>query len=254
MSEQEVTKYRVRCVEGDGDQSVWSPTLPTVCPLNAAHAIDGNIVILDTISSEAVTLKEELVPTQGLYHFQGFKQNIPSGNIGNVTSISHSWPYQISLLNAYLYVTEDQVGDWLDANVAKDTVVGAIGAAITPGQTTFTVSATVLENVSIGFTVNITDGVNVNELDRVIDIDISNSTITCETAATDSFSPLSPTYVRTTIPFVNDMHFVVAGERFVVADKKFGGKGLPPNVPFYIDYHNETGNAKVLAYNIEYIY
>lgn len=254
MSDQTVHKYRVHCTQGDGNQVLWGPDTPTVCPLDAGHSIDGNIVILDTITNAIVTIKEELVPTQGYYHCQGYERVIPSGNVGDVTTFSHSWPYQISLLNAWFFIDDDQLGDWVDANVAKDTVIGAIGAAVTGGDTTITVSSTVLENVAIGFHVNITDGVNLNDLGRVLDINTTNSTITCETAATNSFSPLSPTYVRLCVPFVNELHFNNTNQRYMIAEKKVGGKGLPPNVPFYVDYHNESGTAKKFTYNLEYIY
>jgi hypothetical protein len=42
--------------------------------------------------------------------------------------------------------------------------------------------------------------------------------------------------------------------RYDFAEKKIGGKTLPANVPITVDYQNQSGNAKVFAFNLEYLY
>lgn len=250
-----LNKYRVSCTSGDGFQFKWDTEAPTVCPLNSAHPIDASLTtIVDTVSSRVVTVKEEIVPTQGYYKLNGYHQTIPAGSPGAVTTFSHSWPFQVSILNAWFIPKTDQVGDYVDVTVAPNTVIGYIGAPITSGDTTIVVSTTVLQNLAIGFHVNITDGVNLNELGRVIAINPTNSTITVETATTNSFSPASPTYVRMNVRFIEGLTINVAGVRYVVAEKKQGGKGLPPNVPMTVLYHNQDGQAKTFCYNLEYMF
>lgn len=255
MSNTTLNRYRVSCNSGDGLQFIWNTAVPTVCPLNASHSINTDLTtIVDTVSTDVVTLKEELVPTQGYYKLNGYNQTIPSGAPGSVTSFTHSWPFQVSILNAWFIPDVKQIGDSVDVTVAPNAVIGYIGAGVTPGATVITVSNTVLDNVAVGFNVNITDGVQLNDLGRVIAINRTNSTITVETAATQTFSPASPTYVRMNVKFIEGLHICTTGVRYVVAEKKVGGKGLPPNIPMTVMYKNNDGLAKTFSYNLEYIF
>jgi len=250
-----VNKYRVSCTSGDGFQTVWSTDTPTVCPLNSAHSINPALTtIVDTVSSRVVAIKEEMVPTQGYYKLNGYNQVIPAGTPGAITTFSHSWPYQVSILNAWFIPRSDQMGDSVDVTVAPNSVIGAIAAPVNIGDTIITVTSTVLQHAVIGFHINITDGVNVDELGRVIAIDSNNSTITMETPTTHTFSPASPTYVRLNVKFIENLSISCPAVRYVVAEKKSGGKGLPPNVPMTVMYRNNDGQAKTFAYNLEYIF
>lgn len=255
MASTVVSKYRVSCNSGDGFQTVWSTSTPSVCPLNSSHSIDTALTtIIDTVSSKVVSIKEELVPTQGYYKLNGYNQAISAGTPGAITTFSHSWPYRVSILNAWFIPKSDQMGDSVDVTVAPNTVIGVIAAPVSVGDTTITVTSTVLEHAVIGFNINITDGVNVNDLGRIIAIDPNLSTITLETPTTNTFSPASPTYVRLNVRFIENLSISCPGVRYVVAEKKSGGKGLPPNVPMTVMYKNNDGQAKTFTYNLEYIF
>lgn len=250
-----LNKYRVFCTAGDGFQFKWDTEVPTVCPLNSAHSIDTTLTtVVDTVSNKVVTLREEAVPTQGYYKLDGYSQSIPAGAPGAVTSFSHSWPFQVSILNAWFIPKQDQVGDSVDVTVAPNTVIGALAGPASVGATTLTVTSTVLQHTVIGFHISLTDGVNTNVLGRVIAINPTDSTITVETPTTNSFSPLSPTYVLMNVKFIENLCINCAGVRYVVAEKKIGGKGLPPNVPMTVMYHNSDGLPKTFCYNLEYIF
>jgi hypothetical protein len=129
-----------------------------------------------------------------------------------------------------------------------------ISAPVYAGNTTINVTSTVTDNLNSGYYVNITDGVNNDLLGEVIDINAISGNITVETAATNSFSPLSPTYVQMTVKIADCLCINVGGLRYAFAEKKLGGKYIPKNTPLYIHYTNNSGNAKTFTYHLEYLY
>lgn len=257
MTEKTVYYWEVYCTTDSKYEFVWSPTEPTTCPTNAAHTISTNPgpIIKQTISDHTVALKEEIDgETQGIYKLRGYIQNVPSGTPGNVTTLTHTFPYPITLMNGWFISTEANKDDCFDVSVADNTIVGAIAAPVYSGNSTVTVTSTVLDNVYKGYYITLTDGVNADDMGEVISIDPGNSQITCTNSSTNNYNPLSPTYVQMTVKVMEKFHINLGGTRYAFAEKKIGGKYIPSNIPINIHYTNSNGNAKVFSYNFEYMY
>lgn len=171
-----------------------------------------------------------------------------------MTSHTHSWPYNTTILAGWFNSAAGNVGDSVNVYVAPNIVTGAIGAPVSINDVDITVTPTVIDNIAIGFHLNLTDGVSLADLGRVIAIDPIASVVTVENGSTSVFSPLSPTYVRQTVHLVDNLHINVSNTRYGFAEKKLGGKNLPANIDLVIEYKNITGGAKDFTYNIEYIY
>lgn len=252
-----IIHYRLRCVTEDRHEYVWleeSEGEPTVCPVNAAHTIDSSKTAqIDRVTQEEVAIKEEFVPTQGYYQSKGYEIDIDA-NVGSYTIMSHSWPYQITMLMGWFIASAENVGDKVEAYVASDIITGAIQAPVAVNDTTITVTPTVIENTAIGYYLKLFDGVNQSDLGRVLGVDSANSQITVETGSDQNFSPLSPTYVQQTIKVIDDMFINHAGAKYSFAEKKMGGKAVPPGITFDIRYLNRTGGAKKFCYNMEFMY
>jgi len=228
--------------------------LPMSCPMNNMHVIDQDQTVeVDKIMTSEVSIKEEFVPTQGYYQSQGCELDI-DGNIGSVTSMDHVWPYQVSILMGWFYAAAENVGDKIEAWAGGDTITGAIAAPVAINDTVITVTPTVIEHTAIGYHMKLFDGTNLSDIGRVVSIDEMNSQITIETPVDKVYSPLTPTYVMQTVRLIDDMFVNAPNVRYVFAEKKMGGKGLPPGVPISIRYTNRTGGSKKFSYNIEYIY
>ena len=257
MANKTVYLWEVYCQTTSSYQTVWNEIEPTTCPLNSAHTISINPGprILEHVSQNAVQIIEELDgETQGIYKFKGFKKTIPSGNVGNVTVMSHVWNYPITLMNGWYHATPVMSTDSISVKAGQNTVIGALGAPVYTGNTEITVTNTVIDNIYKGYNLNITDGVNVDDLGECIGIDSGNNIVTVSQSATNNFSPLSPTYVRMTVNVVEDMHMICTGGRYAFAEKKVGGKYIPSGVTIDIEYTNMTGNSKMFGYNLEYLY
>lgn len=249
-----VYKWEVFCETAEEYKSVWSPTTPTTCPDNNTHTISPNPKIIQTVSNKDVKIIEENDGvTQGFYKMQGFKQTIDACQPGNVFVFDHIWPYYpITIINGWFMAKSENEGDMLHCTVADDTIIGAITAPVFSGNTVISVTDTVIQHIAKGYRVNITDGVNLNDLGQVVSKTIN--TITVSSPAQTTFSPLSPTYVRMTADVIENLHIPIGKQRYAFAEKKMGGKYLPAGIPLKIKYINQDGNAKTFAYNMEYLY
>lgn len=254
---QTIYKWEVYCTTTSTYQEVWSKNEPTTCPENNTHTISTSpgARITGTISNNETKIIEEDGETQAIFKMAGFKMDIPSGNIGNVTTLTHQWDdYPITLMDGWFFSSSDNVGDELNITVAENKVIGAIGAPVYIGNTEISVTGTVIDNIYKGFDSMLTDGGNVNVLGEVRDINYANSTITVTNAATNNFSPLSPTYVAMTVKVLENIYITVGDARYAFAEKKLGGKYLPAGTDLNVKYTNNSGNAKTFYYHMEYLY
>ena len=195
--------------------------------------------------------QEETFQTQGHFRSKGFKMNI-DGNVGSVTYLDISWPYNTTILEGWFVPQAYNVNDCVSSVIAPNTITGTLLAPLVTGNNMVEVSHTVIDNAAIGFNLEITDGANLDDMGEIIEI--SNNLLTMEKTATNTYSPLTPTYVRQTVKLVDELCITHDGGRIGFAQKKQRGKGLPKNIPLRIEYNNITGNVKDFSLNIEYIY
>lgn len=254
---QTVYHWEVYCLTTKTYQFVWDTVEPTSCPENASHSISTNPGprIVNKIAQDQVKItEEEALPTQGIYKFKGHKMPIPAGPLGNVTCKDISWPYPITLMNGFFVSNDQMIEDEVNVWIAPNSTIGAIGAPVYTGNTEITVTSTVFDNLWKGWSVNITDGVNNDDLGECIDMNVGNSTITCQIGATNNFNPLSPTYVQMTPKLVEDVCVLAPNVRYPFAEKKIGGRSIPAGATMQIRYTNNDGNAKNFVFFTEYLY
>jgi hypothetical protein len=247
--------YRVWCATDNKHEYIWreAENYPSTCPTNTSHTIDAaQTVVVEIRDPNLIQIKEEFIPTQGFFQSVGSRETI-DGNVNTVSAMTHSFPYSTTLLDGWFYSTAENVGDDVSVEVAGITI-GATGAPVAVNDKEITVTSTVIDNTSIGFHLTLTDGVNSSDMGRVLGIDSANSIVTMETGSEHIFSPLSPTYVQQTVRLIDSLPINTPNVRYAFAEKKMGGKNLPPNVPVTISYHNKTGGEKEFAYNMEIIY
>ena len=254
-----IKEWRVYCETEEVYHSVWldaTSSAPTTCPINTGHTITSNLthdVTSHSLIDRVMIEEEESGRTQG--YFKSVCKTIQiDGNVDSVTSLAISWPYKTTLLTGWFYSQQDQVGDYVSAFMAPNTITGYITSDIVSGNNVISVSNTVIENIAVGFDVALTNGVLKSEMGEVLSIDEDNMTITTTENADNSFSYTSPTYFIQTIPIVEDLKINAPGCRFAFAEKKQRGKGVPANTPFVINYINKDGAQKEFSFVVEYMY
>ena len=198
-----------------------------------------------------VQIKEENIETGGHYQAKSFDLIVPAST--GWYSLDFSFPVPIGLMAARAKIIESMNGDEIQCLVAPDTVIGAITSDVSVDDTVINVSQSVIDNTSIGFFVDIYDGTNHDDLQRIVSIDSDNLQITVAQAATQSFLASAPTYVRQTLKYVPNLT-LVTGFNLCLGSVKIGSSYVPANTTMRLSYNNISGTAKTFSFIFEYLY
>ena len=114
------------------------------------------------------------------------------------------------------------------------------------------VSSTVTTNTYVGYHIKLFNGVNDDDVGRVLGIDIENGKIYVETAPTNTFNA-GTTYVRQTVYFMKDWN-VGSGGAYSIGESKIGGSYIPADTIVTAIYTNNSGTEKTFVGSVEYLY
>lgn len=256
MSTVTLYKYRVFCVTEQAYKIVWSGQEPTTCPDNSSDTINSLLTtIIDEISTAQIKIKEENIPTGGNYQASTAAFENMTGATGASFVVDKSWPHPISALNISVEVSQDNFGDMMEVVVGPDTIIGVLTASADAGATGLNVSQTVIDNTSIGYYLELVEGVTTHNCGRVIAIDHVNNVIQPEIPPEVSFSAASPTYVRQSVFVVKDFKCGMP-QKYDIGATKIGGSYVPANtiVRGIYTLNNPTESPKNFIAMIEYLY
>jgi len=248
-----VYKYVVYCVEEAIDVSIWSESVPTLCPhSHADRTIDPDRTrIVDSRGKDTVTITD---PTGEAHYIMEPKTiNVPSGQVGDVTTFDFTWPIDIRIWRAEFFPQDSMIGDSLTVVNSPNTVVGVITEAAAASDTVLTVSSTVTDNVSEGYFVKISNGVTTNDLGRITQVNKVAGTITVETAVTDSFTELVTSVIINPI-MIKDLPIDHNKVPYTFNDKGLRAALLPKNTVMRLIYTNNSTAAKTWYWKLEYWY
>ena len=242
----EINKYRILCNTENTFVYSWGTTKPTHCPNDPAHTISDLIVIVETISSQNVTINEN---SDGYFETTHIVMNIPSGATGDVYVQDVTWPMDILLWKTLLTPSTDMLGDVINVLASPETAIGTLTATANIGDSTIVVDSTAIQNIQRGFLVTLDDGVNKNVCGRCTGIDTVNSTISFQTATSHSFSSGTP--VKISVYVLKDIH-IVDTNTINMGDKGIKGKTIPAGSILRIQYTNNTALSKTVYWRTEY--
>ena len=247
-------KYRIYCNTEDIWVEKWDTIPLTVCPNVNTHTINvGSVQEIDKLVENQVSIKEETVATGGFFCASTVVLDVPAGATGATTVIYHTLPFNRSNLTAKIKTNNTSNGDILDFIVNPNTTVGALTSNVISGTATLAVSQTVIDNINIGFFVNITDGINNNELGRCIEKDTNNNIIVTENNTITGFTAATPTYVQLSAKVIHNFELGEAGH-YEIGISKIGGSYVPKDTVMKVIYTNNNGLAKRLPVHYEYLY
>lgn len=248
-------KYRVRCTTDSVWEHVWMEEgqTPTQCPTDSGHTIDSGLTtITETREDNKIEIKEEAISTGGNAQIQSITVICDATTGWKENTIS--FPYNISVIDGFWSDKAENEADEAQMLIGEETIVGAITAAVTGGvDDTFTVQQSVIDNIEVGTYVHLDDFTNKDDCGRVLSVNKTNLTITCETIPTNDFSPATPTYVKMTTKMVPHLELTGVGAVYNVT----GGVGaahIPANTVIKVRYNNKSGTAKRFVATFEYFY
>jgi len=239
-------KYRIYCeteaawvyhIIEDGDP------LPTQCPNDTNHTVTaGSLDEIARRQTNEVVVQEESTKTGG--HFVAETVTVLAD--AQATTVHDEVMYvNTSALSMHYVTSKEHMGDMFSVHVAPDTVVGALTAGVTAGDTVLAVSSTVTDNVFKGpCLISLFDGSQTEDLGRVKAIDKVNGTITIENAASQAFAAATPTYVRMTAVVVRNYEIGQPWE-YIIGDSKIGGSYTPEGYIVRTIYTNRSPPLQV---------
>lgn len=194
-------------------------------------------------------------------------------NTTEITVSQGSWEewdmdfaHNISLLSVHFGVALEHEGDIIECIIAPDTVVGAITAGASIGDTVINVSPTVVENVTPGLHVKISDNMDPAsatdvepEYLEVYDVDSTAGTITLRSnqPLTKAFSPGA--FVLMCIKMGSNYKIGAPGF-YKLGDVSIGGSLIPKGYKIRTRYKNVNGRLntysakKEFTYGMEFLY
>ena len=255
MSSLTLYKYRVFCNDENAFQYWWldeNQPEPTTCPNDSGHTINTALTkIVGVRDPEEIQIKQEVIPTGQNYQWdtQAFDA------LANSTS-THTFSYDIdvSVLEAQFISATIHKGDKWSWVIAENTTVGALTADVSISDTVLNVSSTVVENIKVGFYINLFDGVNTEDLGRVTAVDTDASTVTVSTASTQAFAAATPTFVQMSIYFMKDVEI---GEpwMYIYGEGKIQSSYVPAGTTVKVIYTNMSPTVdKRIVCNLELMY
>lgn len=245
-----VYKWRLYNINTGQYEEGWSDVKPTRPFSDPTHNADpDSIVVIETIDSRTVAVQQPFKNTGGYFMCEGKTLNVPAGQSASIT---YSYPIPIVALNMKFHTDSTHNGDVMEV-YGDDPVVGILGANASIGATEIVVSPTVLANAFVGANLIITDGVNQDNLGRIISIDTNASTVEVENATTHAFAATSPTYVKLRVYFIKNYTIGPAGYH-AIGNNVVGGASLPANTVMRVVYQNNGISDKVIKLHFEYLY
>jgi len=247
----EINKYRLYCVTEGANVEGWGETIPTFCYNNNTHTIStSSITMIDTVSSNIVQIKEETVITGGRYRTNTYSLYIAAG-VDVVSSMTFSQPFNTSLLLIVFRTKDEHEGDIINANGGPNAVVGALMSAVSEGMRNISVPQITMENVFVGCTIDLFDGVNNDNLGKVITVDYANNELGMEIATSNFFNVGS--LIRRSIHTVEDYEIGPAGI-YKFGENKISGMYFPANAGIRFDYTNKSNVQKKLVLQVDILY
>lgn len=207
-------------------------------------------------TSTVKVLEEDSNPnkqTQGHFRAKTLAFDVPVGAEWHYTNFT--FPFSISLLSMEYVGINALIDDRIRVDIAPDTTTGTITSDVNASDTVINVSQTVIDNIQIGYTLKLDDGTNVDDLGYVIAYDKTNLTVTVDNAAVNGFLASTPTYVKQTIPILDEIEIDYTTASITIGATKIGGSYLPANTPISFGYFNGDASAgKRFRAILEYLY
>ena len=249
-------KYKVFCNTESADRYWWldeNQTVPTTCPNDTSHTIDGTQTqVIDTrLAEQSVVINQQVSGnTGGHYRFHTIIFSIQAFETKPYT---FSFPFPINMISASMKLHAENAFDKMSVRAGPDTTVGTLESDVLSASNTIHVSDTVIENIRIGYTVNLTDGVNTDELGYVIAIDTDTNILTTEFETTNSFLASTPTSVIMNVWMLKDVELGFEGKlEFMIP--LVNAVYVPANVGVLCEYTNISNQVKHFLVNLEFLY
>lgn len=257
--------YRIYC-QIEGIYQTWyldeSDSIPTKCPVDTSHTVDlSSVAVINRISDNVVTIKEESVPTGGKWAAESHWFYGATGGISGPsrTATQITWDHDVSVFNVQYRSRDQNERDQLDMFVETADagygvgVIGIIQANAPTGATGISVSSVVASNVLVADYIALDDGSKSTDYLQVCDVDKNNNILYFfkDGGLSQNFDATTPTFIRYRRYVMRGYH-LGPPDLYQLGNGKIGGSYVPRgNVVSVVYINNDSTTDKELFAYIE---
>jgi hypothetical protein len=232
-----VKKYKIYCNTENSFVEGWGESSPSTCYNDSTHSINLNSVQeIDTVNNSQVKIIEDGVKVSRnvkVVHIEF--ENVEANQ--SQTKI-YTFRY-ITSMYSYKFATDDtNKGDSITIAIDPNSPMGLITQDITTGDTVISAPLPLVLYGSAGFNVNISDGVNSDDLGEIISIDKVNNTIEVENPAQHDYSAIDTTAYMT---YYNMRNMKIGPpQMYAFGEDIIGGASVPVGTNVHFTYTNNA--------------
>lgn len=254
---QSIYKYKIYCITESAYITGWSSTSPTTCFNNTTHSVNTNSVqTIDIVENSQVKIKEDNLVIPRNYSMKSIVFN----NVEALTSQDQYFKFEIpTSMYSFSFIADDtNKGDYLSISANSDTVLGLIGANISPGARTLVAPAALLLYGYLGFNLVLTDGTNTDDIGIITIINKITGVVTFNIATTHSFSSTN-TLVKMSYYSLKNYQIGAPG-RYPFSEDIVGGTSIPIGTNVKFTYTNNattvdlTNDPKSLVISMQLLF
>jgi hypothetical protein len=232
-----INKYKIYCETEEVYVSGYGEEAPTKCYNDGAHIINENSVrMIYTIRPNEVVIQDEDIPTKRMLQLIPVK--FIDVGFNSTETFEHIFEIQRSVFGFLCITGTDNIKDTVTGTFNEKTPVGILNANSNIGDSVFTVSSTVLDNVFNGLWIILDNGTTSEEVGMIIDVDKLNSTITLNNTAEHAFTA-GITIVKVTYYIFKDLPIGQPGA-LKVGDEIMSGTTIPLGSKLRVYYTNKS--------------
>lgn len=248
------TQYKYWCPTEKMWIYEWSTSPPTICINESATVTDVSVFRELAPGGREVLVNEQTLNnvdvryTTQTIHLDVDRSSVSSSTIKEIIFPMDIYIYQIKMFPYSHYSNEDIV----DVIINPDYVCGALTADANIGDTVFNISETVFKYATRPgwFIVTCNDGVNTENVGRVVGIDRTNNTITVENALTVAFN--TGTLIQIDYYMMYKFEIFTTKNGIQSGASRIGGSLVYANTPIRLTYSNKTDVPKTFLTQLEY--
>lgn len=239
-----VALWKIYCETEGAYINTLMPTgvIPHHCHNNTNHSVSGTPILLEIIEENQVTLKEEIVPTQGYFRLEGDSiECLP--NV--LTKHSHTNNYDISFYAFYLVAGDENYKDVINVMINIGPI-SVLTVELASGSTVFQVDPLVAATLPVGFEIHI-NNVFIGE---ILSVDATTGDVTLDTSTTEIYP------IGAVVELKNRMvkNFVIgAAKQYSFGLSRIGGSFFKSTYILELEYLNKSlTDTKTLIFYGEY--
>lgn len=224
-----------------GVYSAASEPTPTQCPHDPAHTITATSVKLlsKTYADEFRLASKETGFNNSHFWAQNVLLNIADHQNPQHTDVT--FPIPVCIFKIQFNIKSYSLGDKIDLVMAPNTNIGLISGAVSVGDNKITLAASQLKFLDEGYSLQLSDGVNTQDMGKIIAKDWTTNQVTMEEKSDYNFA-LGGSFALLSVVFAS-LTFNQVGE-YVLGNETNLASVLPADVVMRLTYCNLSGGAK----------